>query len=108
MKVLAAITALVLPAAACTPEQIAAVHAHHAAVEPFDRLAQCESGDRNDTGSPYFGYFQFSLPTWRSLGGVGLPSDHSREHQLEMAMRLQERDGWTPWPHCSRVLGLRG
>lgn len=66
------------------------------------RLAQCESGMRNDLGAPYYGYFQFSPTTWRSIGGTGLPSDHSYEVQLAMAKKLQARSGWGQWPVCGK------
>ncbi len=72
------------------------------------RLAQCESGGRNvNTGNGYYGYFQFSATTWRSLGGTGLPSDHSYEEQKALAIKLQQRSGWGQWPACSKKLGLR-
>lgn len=68
----------------------------------WTRLAKCESGMRNDLGAPYYGYFQFSPATWRSIGGTGLPSDHSYEVQLEMAKKLQARSGWGQWPVCGK------
>lgn len=70
-------------------------------------LARCESGMRNDTGDPFWGYFQFSLATWRGIGMSGLPSDHNYGTQLAAAQRLQARSGWGQWPRCSRRLGLR-
>ena len=73
----------------------------------WDQLALCESGNTNDTGAPYYGFWQFSAGTWRSMGEAGLPNDHSRERQLSAAKRLQARSGWAQWPHCSRKLGLR-
>src|SRR5688572_198878 len=57
-------------------------------------LARCESGMRNDTGAPYYGYFQFSAGTWHSLGHAGLPSDHDYGTQLAAAQRLVARSGW--------------
>ena len=73
----------------------------------WDQLAVCESGNTNDTGAPYYGYWQFSAGTWRSMGEPGLPNDHSRDRQLAAAKRLQARSGWGQWPDCSRKLGLR-
>jgi hypothetical protein len=70
-------------------------------------LARCESGMRNDGGGPYFGYFQFSAGTWRSLGYDGLPHQHDYATQLAAAQRLQARSGWGQWPACSRRIGLR-
>lgn len=70
-------------------------------------LARCESGMRNDTGAPYYGYFQFSAPTWRSLGYGGLPHEHDFATQLTAAQRLVQRSGWGQFPACARKLGLR-
>lgn len=73
------------------------------------KLAQCESGGRpgTNTGNGYYGMYQFSLPTWRSVGGTGLPSDASAAEQTKRAQILQARSGWGQWPACTRMLGLR-
>jgi hypothetical protein len=76
----------------------------------FDRLARCESSGRwqLNSGNGYYGGLQFSPSTWRGLGGrAGLPSEHPREHQIEVARKEWRRNGWRAWPHCSRQLGLR-
>ena len=75
----------------------------------WDRLAQCESGGNwaINTGNGYYGGLQFSARTWRSVGGTGLPHQHSRETQIEMGKRLQARAGWGQWPACTRRLGYR-
>jgi hypothetical protein len=75
----------------------------------WDRLAQCESGGNwaTNTGNGYYGGLQFSASTWRSVGGTGLPHQHSRETQIEMGKRLQARAGWGQWPACTRRLGYR-
>jgi resuscitation-promoting factor RpfB len=75
----------------------------------WDRLAQCESNGRwnANTGNGYYGGLQFHPATWRSVGGTGLPHEHSRATQIEMGKRLQARSGWGQWPACSRRLGLR-
>jgi hypothetical protein len=73
-------------------------------------LARCESGGNPRAvggGGRYFGAFQFSLGSWRSLGYAGNPVDHPYGTQLEAAQRLQARSGWGQWPHCARKLGLR-
>lgn len=73
-------------------------------------LAGCETGYRYDnpnTGNGFYGYFQFDLQTWQSVGGPGYPHEHSYEVQRSYAQALQTLRGWSPWPHCSRVLGLR-
>ncbi|MEX2487846.1 MAG: transglycosylase family protein [Nitriliruptoraceae bacterium] len=76
----------------------------------WDRLARCESRGNWSLVSAngrYYGGLQFHPATWRSVGGTGLPHEHPREVQIEMARRLQARSGWGQWPHCSSVLGLR-
>ena len=75
----------------------------------WDRLAACEAGGNwaINTGNGYYGGLQFSLATWRGLGGSGLPSDASREQQIALGQRLQAAQGWGAWPSCSRKLGLR-
>jgi hypothetical protein len=75
----------------------------------WDALAECESGGNwaANTGNGYYGGLQFSASTWRSVGGTGLPSDHSRETQIHFGQILQARSGWGQWPHCSAELGLR-
>ena len=72
-------------------------------------LAQCESGGNptTNTGNGYYGMYQFTVGTWRSLGGTGLPSEASAEEQTAMAQRLQARSGWGQWPACASRLGLR-
>lgn len=70
-------------------------------------LARCESG-----GSPtivssnglYHGLYQFSVGTWRSVGGAGLPSDAPAAEQTARAKMLYNRSGAGPWPHCGRLL----
>lgn len=72
-------------------------------------LAGCETGykyDNPNTGNGYYGYFQFDLSTWRSVGGPGYPHHHSYEVQKQFAIKLQQRAGWRPWPRCARKLGL--
>lgn len=85
----------------------------------WSRLADCETGDRrkdesiiwgtrrnSNTGNGYYGYFQFTERTWRSVGGTGLPHQHSYDVQRSMAIKLQQRSGWGQWPDCRRRLGL--
>ena len=50
--------------------------------------------------------YQFTLETWRSLGGTGYPHEADAATQTEMAKRLQQRAGWGQWPGCSDKLGL--
>ncbi|WP_304487063.1 resuscitation-promoting factor [Cellulosimicrobium sp. TH-20] len=74
----------------------------------WSALAQCESGGNpaTNTGNGYYGLYQFSLSTWRAMGGSGLPSEASAAEQTQRAQALQARSGWGQWPACARKLGL--
>ncbi len=80
-----------------------------ATAENFARLRQCESGSNYaaDSGNGYYGAYQFSLGTWQSLGYEGYPHENPPRVQDEAAWRLQQAEGWDPWPYCSDRLGLR-
>ncbi len=71
-------------------------------------LSMCESGGnwQRDSGNGYYGGLQFSLPSWQAVGGAGYPHEHPAEKQIEMAERLQARQGWNAWPSCANRLGL--
>ncbi len=75
----------------------------------WDRLAQCEAGGNwaINTGNGYYGGLQFDLGTWRSVGGSGRPDQASRTEQIRRGNILHDSRGWSPWPSCSRKLGLR-
>lgn len=73
-------------------------------------LARCESGGNPTAVSSnglYYGLYQFSVGTWRAMGGSGLPSQASAAEQTARAQALQARSGWGQWPACSAKLGLR-
>ncbi|WP_240487033.1 resuscitation-promoting factor [Actinomadura flavalba] len=72
-------------------------------------LAKCESGGRPNAVNPagYYGLYQFSLPTWRSVGGSGLPSQAPAAEQTYRAQLLYKKVGgrWQgQWPHCGKFL----
>jgi peptidoglycan hydrolase-like protein with peptidoglycan-binding domain len=75
-----------------------------AALDPrLAAIAQCESeGDPRavSANGRYFGKYQFSLKTWRSVGGKGNPVDASEAEQDRRAAKLLARDGTKPWPVC--------
>jgi hypothetical protein len=72
-------------------------------------LARCESGGNwsINTGNGYYGGLQFALATWESVGGTGYPHEHPAATQIDFGRKLQARQGWGAWPHCSEKLGLR-
>lgn len=93
-----------------SPQPAREVETPTPAGDVWHALAMCESGMRQNATSPnglYLSYFQWSLPTWRSVGGAGDPRTVPYETQVELAKRLQARSGWSQWPACSRKLGLR-
>jgi LysM repeat protein len=75
----------------------------------WDRLAACESGGRwnVNTGNGYYGGLQFSLSSWRAVGGSGYPHQASKSEQIARAEALKARQGWGAWPACTAKLGLR-
>ena len=69
-------------------------------------LARCESGGNPRAVNPagYYGLYQFSTATWRSVGGSGLPSRASAGEQTRRAQTLFRRSGSSPWPNCGHHL----
>jgi uncharacterized protein YabE (DUF348 family) len=69
-------------------------------------LADCESGGNPRAVNPagYYGLYQFSLSTWRSVGGTGNPIDASADEQTYRAQVLYNKAGRGQWPHCGRYL----
>jgi uncharacterized protein YabE (DUF348 family) len=68
-------------------------------------LAQCESGGNPKAVNPagYYGLYQFSLSTWRSVGGSGNPTDASPAEQTSRAQTLYAKGGAGQWG-CGRHL----
>lgn len=85
--------------------EVRLVAAAQPATDVWTRLAQCESNGNPRAvggGGLFFGAFQFTLETWRSMGMTGNPVDYSYAEQLAVAQRLQARSGWRNWPVCAR------
>jgi peptidoglycan hydrolase-like protein with peptidoglycan-binding domain len=82
--------------------------AHAATADDFARLRACESGGNysTNTGNGFYGAYQFDLGTWHGLGYSGVPSNAAPGTQDAAARTLQSQRGWSPWPACSRRLGL--
>ena len=71
----------------------------------LERIAQCESGGDPTAVSRdhrYFGKYQFSKATWRTVGGEGNPAKTTEDEQDMRAMRLYKRRGTAPWPVCGK------
>ena len=70
-------------------------------------LAKCESGGNPHIVSSnglYHGLYQFSVGTWRAVGGSGLPSQASSSEQTARAKMLYNRSGAGQWPVCGARL----
>jgi hypothetical protein len=69
-------------------------------------LARCESGGNPRAVNPagYYGLYQFTTSTWRSVGGSGLPTRASSGEQTLRAQILFRRSGSGPWPVCGHHL----
>lgn len=108
----------------CTPEQFAAVQAHHENLRSGDRYAdvvsdaglarlrQCESNGNYgivSSSGAYRGAYQFHRSTWNAvanrhyphLAGVD-PAAASPYDQDRMARALWSEQGRRPWPHCGK------
>ncbi|HET9255394.1 MAG TPA: transglycosylase family protein [Pseudonocardiaceae bacterium] len=80
--------------------------------DPWDRVAQCESGGNwgANTGNGYYGGLQFSRGTWRSFGGGAYASTANRatrSQQIAIAEKVLRVQGWRAWPTCSIRAGMR-
>jgi peptidoglycan hydrolase-like protein with peptidoglycan-binding domain len=66
-------------------------------------IAECESGGNPamvSRGGTYRGKYQFSIATWRALGGRGDPAEAPESVQDRLALKLYRRSGTSPWPSC--------
>ncbi len=92
------------------PVPAAAVGASAVGGDVWAALARCESGGNPlavSSNGLYYGLYQFSVGTWRAMGGSGVPTSASAAEQTQRAQALQARSGWGQWPACSSKLGLR-
>jgi hypothetical protein len=67
------------------------------------RIAQCESGGDPGAiggGGAFRGKYQFTIPTWQSVGGTGDPAKASEAEQDKRAAILLARNGTRDWPVC--------
>lgn len=66
-------------------------------------IASCESGGNVDSVSAdgtYRGRYQFSISTWKSVGGRGDPARAPGWEQDVRAALLMDARGSSPWPNC--------
>lgn len=75
--------------------------------EQWAQLRHCEATgnyEATNFSGKYRGAYQFDLPTWESVGGVGDPAQASPEEQDLRAALLYQQRGSAPWPFCGRYL----
>jgi hypothetical protein len=77
--------------------------------DAFARLRLCEAGGNysTNTGNGFYGAYQYDLGTWNNYGGFKYPHEAPPAVQDAKARETQAARGWSPWPACSRKLGLR-
>ena len=66
------------------------------------KVRWCESTNRYNinTGNGFYGAYQFTLPSWRAVGGRGLPHLAIPLEQDYRAVRLLRLQGRGAWPVC--------
>jgi len=67
----------------------------------LERIRMRESGGNyaENTGNGFYGAYQFTVGTWQSVGGSGLPSNASPAEQDMRAQMLMNQRGCSPWPN---------
>lgn len=71
------------------------------------RLRACEGSYTSNTGNGYYGAYQYDIGTWANFGGYANASLAPPAVQDEKAWQTYKSRGWSPWPSCSRKLGLQ-
>lgn len=82
-----------------------------APVEPWDRVAACESGGSwsVSTGNGFSGGLQFTPSTWKEFGGsqyAPQANKATKAEQIIVAKRVLAKQGPGAWPVCSKKAGL--
>jgi hypothetical protein len=90
-----------------------AAAANAASDAQWQRVANCESGDRwhIDSGNGYYGGLQFSASTWTSYDVNHYASRAdlaTRGEQIDVANNVLDAQGWGAWPVCSQYRGEPG
>ncbi len=70
----------------------------------LEQIAQCESGGDPTAVSEdgtYRGKYQFSMETWKAMGGSGDPAAAPEAEQDRIAAELYAQSGTSPWPNCA-------
>lgn len=70
------------------------------------RLRSCEGSYGSNTGNGYYGAYQFDIGTWGGYGGYSNAAQAPPAVQDQKAFETYQARGWSPWPTCSRSVGL--
>lgn len=73
----------------------------------LSQLRSCEGSYTSNTGNGYYGAYQYDIGTWANFGGYANASLAPPAVQDEKAWQTYKSRGWSPWPSCSRKLGLQ-
>ena len=60
-----------------------------------------------NSGNGYYGGLQFSLATWRDVGGAGYPHQATKAEQIKRGQILQAQRRLGPVARLRRELGYR-
>lgn len=76
--------------------------------ENMQALRFCEAGGiyTRNSGNGYYGAYQFNISTWGGWGGYARADLAPASVQDQKFLETYSRRGWSPWPSCSRKLGL--
>jgi len=71
-------------------------------------LRLCESGSTytRNSGNGYYGAYQYDIGTWANFDGYARPDLAPADVQDAKFLQTFADRGWSPWPACSRKLGL--
>jgi len=100
------LTALILTVTPQSDHRWQVVRPYNAKLE---RMAMCESTKRwhivkYTRTQTFYGGLQFTLSTWKSVGGSGFPHRNSELEQKYRAVKLIKKNhGYGDWPICGRV-----
>lgn len=75
--------------------------------EQWAELRHCEATGNYEVtnfSGKYRGAYQFDVPTWESVGGVGDPAAAAPKEQDLRAALLHQQRGSSPWPFCGQYL----